>query len=251
MALRNHAGRIESDSSRDSEQATNEISDLLHGRLTTEEATKLRERIKRDPQLLDQALHYSRHHVAMQNQTQAVETQKPASSFRQSFVDTVIRFFQFETAVWKLAPLAAVLIVVVMFNGLQRSQERQLPGIVQFEDQSGLVFVAQETQPGIGFFANTRQIAEPFEGVTLHLNSPREIVFSWPEIDGALNYRLKLQVFRNGETLVLGNALSKQPQARIQLQEPLGQHRYEWILTGDTVDKQSFYASGGFVALSR
>jgi hypothetical protein len=81
----------------------------------------------------------------------------------------------------------------------------------------------------------------------VQLENSNKLVFSWPAVDDALIYQLKLQVFRDGETVVLGRVSSSNPGAVIELAEPLTQHRYEWVLSGDTQDKQSFQTSGGFV----
>ena len=70
---------------------------------------------------------------------------------------------------------------------------------------------------------------------------------SWPEIPEANDYNLKLQVFRDGETRVLTRQTLNSTLVEVQLDEPLTQHRYEWILSGNTRDNRSFQANGGFV----
>jgi len=225
------------------------IPDLVHGRLSEPAAEELRNSIKNDPELLREALHYARHHVAMQKDVEAPQISISEDSFWHKTKQLVLRFLQIETPVWKLAPVAIVLIAVVaIFSGVwNQHQAMQVADIIKFEDQSTIQFVSQEQQPGIGFFANSKQMDMPFDGVSLHLETDRKLDFSWPAIDGATHYRLKLQVFRDGETVVLGRVSSNEPAATMILPEALTQHRYKWILSGDTSDGQSFQTTGGFV----
>ena len=244
-SLRQHAGWIATDTSQSSDQ----IVDLLHNRLSEQAAAELRAGIKQNPAMLREALHYVRHHLAMQRSVRAPKVSMTKHSLWDDVKRTIIESLRFETPVWKLIPVAVVLVVVVTVFGYLESpdQKMQVAKLVRFDDQPGIQFVAQESQPGIGFFANTRQTSEPFDGVSVQMKNDREISFSWPEINGALNYRLKLQVFHNGETVLLGRISGNKPEGVIKLAEPPGQYRYEWVLTGDTINKQSFQTTGGFV----
>ena len=247
--LRRHAGWISTNLTESSDEIEGEMSDLLNNRLSGQAAAELRERIKQNPAMLREALHYARHHVAMQRNVQAPKVSMKGLSVWGSFKKLIVRSLQFETPVWKLVPVAVVLVAVVtVFGGLQNpGQTLQVAKLVRFDDQPTIQIFAQETQPGIGFFSNTKHTSIPFEGVSVQMQNDQEIVFSWPAIDNAQNYRLKLQVFRNGETVILGRYSGEKTGAIIQLPEPPGQHRYEWVLTGDTINKQSFQTTGGFV----
>ncbi len=247
--LRQHAGWISCCVDDDTDLSM-EVDDLMHRRLSESKATALRERIKQNPAELRQALHYARHHVAMKTQkstkaTKSTSTMPIAERIKNQFIS----FLQFETSVWKLVPVAIVLVTVVaLFNdNILQPKSMQLAKIVHFEDQASIQFVAQDSQPGIGFFANAAQTNEPFEGVSISMTSDLEMAFSWPEVTGATGYHLKLQVFKNGQTVVLGRVSGKDTKAVVALPETPGQHRYEWVLTGDTINKQSFQATGGFV----
>lgn len=244
-SLRQHAPWIASGSN----GSPDLISDLIHNRLSDEAAVELRSNIKNDPKRLREALHYARHHVAMQKDVEAPQISVNEGSFWDTSKRLLARLLQVETPVWKLAPVAAVLIAgVMLFNGVQNQENTmQVAHIIRFQDQPTIQFVSHEIQPGIGFFANSKQTNKPFGGLSLHMGTDREVVFSWPAIDAATHYRLKLQVFRDGETVVLGRVTSTVPAATILLPEPLTQHRYEWILTGDTDDGHSFQTTGGFV----
>ncbi len=246
-SLRQHAGWIMTDSTESSDQ----IVDLIHNRLPSQAADELRASIKQDSAKLRQALHYARHHLSMQRSVEAPKVSIKKHSLWDDVKRTIVESLQFETPVWKLIPVAVVLVAVVtVFSDLNiQPQALQVAKIIGFDDQPTIQFVAQDSQPGIGFFSNAGQTASPFEGVTVEMISDRVIAFAWPEIDKAQNYRFKLQVFRNGETLVLGRYSGNKTEATIHLTEPPGQHRYEWVLTGDTINKQSFQTTGGFVVV--
>ena len=250
-SLRQHAGWISADMTESSDEMHGDVSDLLHDRLSGQAVAGLRDRIKQNPVLLREALHHARHHVAMQHRVRAAEISQKSYSMLQHVKDLIVRFFQIETPVWKLMPLAVVLVAIVsVFSSLLNPQQNlQVAKLVRFDDQPAIQFVAQESQPGIGFFANAKQTSIAFDGVSVQMKNDREIVFSWPEIKGAINYRLKLQVFRNGATVVLGRITGDKPEGIIKLAEPPGQHRYEWVITGDTIDKRSFQTTGGFVVM--
>ena len=248
-SLRQHAGWISTGSEDLSVDIAIEVDDLVHQRLSASAAVDLRERIKQNPAELKQALHYARHHTAMKKQVNKAVIKLPEISLAGRLKQRLTAFLQFETAVWKLIPLTVVLVAVVTLFGESFLQPTsiQLAKVIHFKDQARIQFVTQESQPGIGFFANSAQSSRPFEGVSVVLNNDREMTFSWPVIKDATNFQLKLQVFRDGETVVLGRVSSKDTNAVIRLLEDPGQHRYEWVLTGDTINKQSFQATGGFV----
>ena len=246
--LRQHVGAMSRDQSESPDNIEHDVSDLLHNRLDRQTAAELRVRVRRNPAMLREALHFARHHVAMQKSVREPETQKRRILWWRKVANVIRQSLQFEAAVWKMIPVAAVLLAVVtVFVDQQHQPTSQLARLIEFDSKPTMQFFAQQSQPGIGFFANTRQTSIPFEGVSLTINNDEEIAFSWPAIENVQNYRLKLQVFRNGEAVVLGRYAGEEPSAVIKLSEPAGRHRYEWVLSGDTIDKRSFQTSGGFV----
>ncbi|NNE64074.1 MAG: hypothetical protein HKN34_08325 [Gammaproteobacteria bacterium] len=246
--LRQHVGRMSIDQSESSDSIEHEMSDLLHNRLDQQAAAELRERVRQNPAMLREALHFARHHVAMQKNVQEPREPKTKVFWWREVANLIRQSLQFETDVWKMIPVAVVLLAVAtVFVDQQRRQPSQLTRLIEFDSNSSMQFFAQQSQPGIGFFANTRQTSIPFEGVSVTINNDEEIAFSWPAIENAQSYQLKLQVFRNAEAVVLGRYAGKEPGAVIKLSEPAGRHRYEWVLSGDTIDKRSFQTTGGFV----
>ena len=99
----------------------------------------------------------------------------------------------------------------------------------------------------IGFFSQQNAAAEPFAGMQIEIVDSRRLRFSWPEIESASDYNLKLRVFRDGETRLLARKNLDDTRVELELDEDLAQYRYEWVLSGDTLDKRSFQVKGGFV----
>ena len=230
----------------DAGEADPRLADLLAGRLDQDQAGLLRQEIKKDPAALRAALHYVSHAQAMDTIT-AVE--KQAESPWSMTLARVKQWLSFEAPLWQVAPALAVVMTVAVL--LVNQQDSGQPGgrteIVAFQDHPVLQFAGHETQPGIGFFSQQGVNAQPFGGVAIERLADNRLRLSWPEIPGAKGYNLKLQVFRDGETRVLTRQTLSSTAVELQLEEPLTQHRYEWILSGDTRDNRSFQAKGGFV----
>ena len=219
------------------------VDDLIDGRLDTGEAAALRESIKQDPAQLRAALHQASHAHAMRGLRAA--TGAAASPLRQ-LLQKAGSWLYIEAPLWKTVPAMALVMGLALFL-LQPLQQGETTRLIAFSDQAEVYFVGHETQPGIGFFSQQNAVAEPFAGMQIEIVGPRRLRFAWPEIDAASGYNLKLQVFRDGEIRVLAREEIDRNATELLLSEDLTQHRYEWVLSGDTVDKRSFQVKGGFV----
>ena len=219
--------------------------DLFAGRLEHEQAHAYRQELKQDPARLRAALHYASHARAMREIGAAAPSR---ASLWNSLLSRLQQGLNFQTPVWQTIPAAAVLLVLgVMFFGQITPTGTTGTEVIAFEDDLVVQFVAQEPQPGIGFFAQPGVNAIPFAGMNIELVGNNRLRLSWPQIETAQDYQLKLQVFRNGETQVLARRTLDGTSVELEIGEPLTQHRYEWVLSGDTSDNRSFYTSGGFV----
>ena len=138
-------------------------------------------------------------------------------------------------------------IAMLIFNQFNPARDGQAMRVIAFQDNPVLQYSTQDTQPGIGFFSQVGADSKPFAGMTIELQAEDRLRLSWPEIPGVSDYNLKLQVFRDGQTRLLARRQLDSTVAEIQLDEPLTQHRYEWVLSGNTLDQGSFQANGGFV----
>ena len=227
-------------------EADPRVTDLLAGNLDSEQARQLQQELKQDPASLRAALHYASHAQAMSEIT--APDQAKVSLW--SMVTARIRdWLNFQAPLWQMAPVVAVVmtVTVLVINQYYPAGQNGKSQIVVFQDNPTLQFASQETQPGIGFFSQQGANARPFGGMSIELLEGNRLRLSWPEIPLATDYNLKIQVFRDGETRVLARQTLSSTSAELVIDEPLTQHRYEWVLSGDTGDTRSFQTNGGFV----
>lgn len=222
------------------------LADLVGGRLDTASAQRLRQEIGQDPNALRAALHYASHARDMR-ELAAEAAPRPRSG--PGLFGLLRRFLSFEAPLWQTVPALAVVMTValLLFNQLQPGAAGGQARIVAFQDTPVLRFAGHQTQPGIGFFSQPGIDTEPFGGVSVEMLADDRLRLSWPEIPGAASYNLKLQVFRDGESRVLARRTLDSTMLEIEFDESLSQHRYEWVLSGNTADKRSFQSNGGFV----
>lgn len=226
-------------------EADPRLADLLAGRLDRAQAQQLRAQLQQDPVRLRAALHYLSHAQAMSE----IDPAAGAPQTRRSGpLATIRNWLSFEAPLWQTVPVMALVMGLALLL-LQQAPLRPDADarIVAFDDTPRLQFVSQQSQPGIGFFSQPDSAAESFDGMRIELLDERRLRMSWPAIEAANGYNLKLQVFRDGETRVLARQKLQANSTELQLDEALTQHRYEWLLSGDTRDQRSFRARGGFV----
>lgn len=222
------------------------VADLLAGKLDPEQAHQLKQEIKQDPARLRAALHYASHAHAMREITGPAAPREPAWT---GITSRLGDWLNFQAPLWQMAPVVAVImtVAVLVINQYDVLDRHGQARIVAFQDEQTLRYVSQETQPGIGFFSQQGAHAKPFGGMEIELLAGNRLRLSWPEIPDASDYNLKLQVFRAGETRVLARQTLSSTSAELVIAEPLTQHRYEWVLSGNTRDNRSFQTNGGFV----
>jgi len=227
-------------------EADPRVADLLAGKLNPEQASQLKQELKQDPASLRAALHYASHAQAMSGiSAPARQDESPWSMI----TDLVRDWLNFQAPLWQMAPVVAVVmtVAVLVINQYYPEGDNGQSQVVAFQDNPTLQFASHETQPGIGFFSQQGANAQPFDGMRIELLEGNRLRLSWPEIPGATDYNLKIQVFRDGETRVLARQTASSTVAELVIAEPLTQHRYEWVLSGDTGDNRSFQTNGGFV----
>lgn len=221
------------------------VAELLAGKLDPPQAGLLQAEIKQDPSRLRAALHYASHAVAMRELTASPAPQK---SIGAGLLSLIKSWLNFEAPLWQMAPVVAVVmtVAILLVNQYYPPLTGDAARIVVFDDNPTLQFASQESQPGIGFFDQGVK-SKPFAGVDIELLDGNRLRLSWPEIADANDYNLKIQVFRDGETRLLAKQRLDGNSTELLIDEPLTQHRYEWVLSGDTRDNRSFQSNGGFV----
>lgn len=222
------------------------IAELIAGNLSTEQVAELQQDLKQDPDSLRAALHYASHARAMDELKQARQNRVSVWTL----IPTLLQqCFSFKAPIWKTVPAVAVLLVLatLIVDQIVPQDNNGVGRVIVFSDNQVIQFVGHESQPGIGFFNQPTANTEPFTGMSVEVIGHNRLRLIWPEVETVQAYKLKLQVFRDGETQVLARRTLATTSVDLEIAEPLTQHRYEWIVSGDTSDNRSFQASGGFV----
>ncbi len=227
-------------------EADHRLDALLSGNLDPEQASELIHELKQDPARLRAALHYASHAHAMSE----LGTHEPGSiSIWDSTTELFKQWLDFQAPIWKTVPVVIVLLTVasLLINQYVPTGQSEHGRIIAFQDNLTIQFAGHEPQPGIGFFRQQGASSKLLSGMSIELINNNRLRISWPEIAGVESYNLKLRVFRDGDTRVIARREVAITSADIELKQPLTQHRYEWVLSGDTLDNRSFQTSGGFV----
>ncbi len=227
-------------------EADPRVAELLAGKLQAEQARELKQELKQDPASLRAALHYATHARAM---SEITEQDHQEVSVWSMCLDLVKHWLNFQAPLWQMAPVVAVVmsVAVLVINQYYPPGQNGQAQIIAFQDRQTLQYASHETQPGIGFFSQQGANAKPFGGMKVELLDGNRLRLSWAEIPMATDYNLKIQVFRDGETRVLARQASSSTVVELVMDQALTQHRYEWVLSGNTSDNRSFQTNGGFV----
>jgi hypothetical protein len=239
------------------------ICDYIDGLLQADEAEQAKTLINDQPDAMKAALHYQSHVVSMEAELSRKENiyqtdfqedfsgQQSQAGFFADLLSSVSRFFSIRSPmVYTMTATAALFVAVFL---LMQSPEtgREQTVIASYQDNPTIQFTAKNKLPGVGFFAQSGNSSKSFEDIRIELISENEIKISWPEVEGAELYKMRIQVFNQGKKTVLKERSTKTNHTTFLL-EPERQvinanKRYEWVLYGNTIDDRMFYASGGFV----
>ncbi|HHJ36558.1 MAG TPA: hypothetical protein ENJ87_12405 [Gammaproteobacteria bacterium] len=235
------------------------IGDYLDGYLTAEEEIEARALIGEQPAAMHTALHYQSHsdemraHVTADNDTQnetSVATEPLETSSEQKPLTWIRQLFDFQTPMLYTMATTAVFFIAVMILTQFPGMADHRTVIARYQDDATLRFTDESKLPGIGFFTQSTDTAIPFEDIDIELVSEDSIKISWPEIEGAELYKIRIQVFNQGNKALLNEQTTQASHATFNLasaHDDSGNKRYEWVLYGNTADERMFYASGGFV----
>ena len=255
------------------------ICDYIDGSLASDEAAQAKALIENQPDAMRAALHYQSHVESMRphlEKQHSVDTEpsrielnrksntsSPVSSKSNTMSKILLLVNQFvnlqSPMIYTMSATAAVLIAV--FSVLQSPDiKRNQPVIASYQDNATIQFTDKDKLPGVGFFSQSGTSSKPFNNINIELLTENTVKISWPEIDGAELYKMRLQVFNQGKKIVLKEASTESNHATFQLykkqiadtkipsdEDSFLNQRYEWVLYGNTVENKMFYASGGFV----
>lgn len=227
------------------------ISDYVNNILSPEDKKTQKTFIESDPRAMRAALHYASQKSFLDRSAQPGSSSIKSTTSTLNFWDRQTQklklFLSYKTPAWLSVPVTAALIALLSFNLFKPDLAQQPYTVASYQDNAIIQFRSKDNLPGIGFFAQSESSSENYNGITIAVTTDRQFKFIWPAIANATKYHLRLQVFDQGKKYVIGNISTSQPSAIISPKLTDLFHRYEWVLTGDTSDNQTFMANGGFV----
>lgn len=234
------------------------IDDQLYG----EEKQKVEMMIEENSRALKAALHYACHSSAMQRELpkftdQQIPVQpelqaKQNQSVSPNFILSIKDWLSLRTPIWLSVPVTAVttalLVFVLTLNFTPYSRDIT---IASYQDNAVIHFQPKNQPPGIGFFNKALKTTQPYASMQIKLVEKSTIALSWLAVEKAESYTVRLQMFKGGQKIKLGEITTKDTGTEFDGINTDGDHRYEWILSGKTTDAKTFYTSGGFVINTR
>ncbi len=229
-----------------------------------EQATVDRELL--NPANLKASLHYAAHKAAMQP---AIETAEQIAEyrFRESskqgraislpFARLIHRFrelMETKFPLWYGVPATGIttLVLVVLLSALPGSDNNDQAIIASFQDAPIITFSTKKTATGIGFFAASEEVTQPYSGIEIKQDKKGNTYLKWPQIEDAKEYYIRL--FSVAESSLGYSIIAEEKtlvnSAQFSYLKLLPQRRYGWELTGRTEEGLFFKTSGGF-ALNR
>ncbi len=239
------------------------ICDYIDGSLPPEEELEVKLLIDAQPEAMKAALYYQSHSDQMQHalaandsirehaQTETVNSDSNATSLK----NYLSQIFSLRSPMIYTMALTAGIFAAILALLQQPVMQQDRIMIASYQDDPTIQFTEQNELPGIGFFSQSGSTSKPFEDIVIELITENSIRISWPEVDGATLYNLRIQVFNQGRKTVLKENSTKANHTIFELEpdnaSTVGKNghnkRYEWVLYGNTHDDRMFYASGGFV----
>ena len=235
------------------------ICDYIDGLLQADEAEKVKALIKNKPDAMKAALHYQSHVASMQAEISRKgrvpqedhSTQDKQSAFFTDLFSFASQFFSIRSAMVYTMTVTAAIFITIFFLAQAPELQQNQTVIASYQDNPTIQFTAKNKLPGVGFFTQSGNTSKPFEDVRIELISENTIKISWPDVEGAELYKMRIQVFNQGKKTVIEESSTKISHASFQIaterQVFNPNRRYEWALYGSTTDDRRFYASGGFV----
>ena len=240
----------------DLEQAMQQqqIEYYVDGQLQGEEKQHTATLLQDNPLALKAALHYACHSSAMRGKAAGSlngSTSGQRSKNRRehlAFMTAVRHWLRLRTPVWLAVPTTAIVTVTLLLVLLPRTPHYAGDfTIASYQDNAVIQFQKKNQSPGIGFFSNAHKTIKPYNNMQVKLVSGHSIALFWPAVEKAKSYTLRLQMFKNGQKITLGEVTTTTTHAEFTNIDTNANLRYEWVLSGETTDKKTFYTSGGFV----
>jgi len=235
------------------EQEHQLIVDYVDGRLSEVEFQQQEEFLHANPAAMKAALHYASHKSAMDRSMMDKSAHLNSSAqfnngLWSGFLTKFKSMANLQTPVWLTVPVTAVLVALLSINLFnQPVTDQHLLSIANYQDNANMQFRSKDQIPGIGFFAKSTQLSKSYAGVSVSISEEKHFTLQWPSVANAIKYKIRLQMFNEGNKVVLGEVTTEKNSAVITVDVDSIVHRYEWVLSGETSDARVFFANGGFV----
>jgi len=240
-------------------QEQNLIESYVDGQLQGEEQANIKSLIEHNPEALKSALHYASHSAAMQQELEQANESIPqpvsnpvTNSNRPEFKTHAAATWRekiqhwLNPSVWIAVPVTAMATAVLVVNLAPLIMSGNLT-VASYQDKPVIQFNSADQLPGIGFFTNAHNVIKPFDKVAVTIENNDSITIRWPGVDMATSYTMRLNKIDNGQKVVIAEKTTSQNWITISGIDTQIDHRYEWVLSGKTIDAQTFYTTGGFV----
>ena len=242
------------------------IIDYIDGKLSADESVTAKTLINDNKYAMKSALHYTSHRSAMADSLPA-HTQDNGQSVTgnahhhdtsrlSQMLSTVAQWLDTRAPVWAV-PATAFTVAIAIFSiqsidTLPFSDANNQFVVASYQDNPVMQFRPTDALPGIGFFSKADNISREYNGVLVKVlnnddDTAGKIKLQWPRVKNAIQYSMRLQVFNQGQKITLGEISTKAAIATFDVEEISNNKRYEWILTGETTNKKTFYSTGGFI----
>ncbi len=233
-----------------------EIEDYVDGNDDEQQQQHVKTLLHEEPTALKAALHYASHQSAMMRELPELENMLSVSKSintpqvnKVSITSLIKRFLTQPIPAWIMLPasgFASVLLFLILNSQFQTNDSGVK--IASYQDNAVLQFSTKNQQPGIGFFSNARKKTIAFENVVVSINDKAALHIHWPAINAALSYTIIIKKIDFNQTVVIAEQTVSTNNVIFDDIPLFNNRRYQWVLTGDTSDSESFYASGGFVS---
>lgn len=228
------------------EEQQQRVDQLLY-RTPDDEA--LKQEIRSDPAMLKSAMYGLTAQPSPAIQSSSIN--KSEKTVSKSLISRLGDWMSIPIPVWAgfaTAAVVSIIAITVLFN----NPARHLPQvnssmIVSYQDDRNMRFIPKQTVPGIGFFNQANHYSKPFGDVEITLSGDGQINLKWQAVNDASEYQLALHRFDQGAKTLAGKLTTSEPHAAFNLQLESFNQRFEWTLTGRTIDQESFIVSGGFI----
>lgn len=246
------------------------ICDHVDGLLSPEKADEVNKLIETNADAMKAALHYQNHSQSMQrelprdnsyHETNPVRQHASAVSFS-GLIDSGAGYFRQlfglrSPLIFTIVATASLFVTILVLSQHLIMHQDQIM-VATYQDNPTIQFTDTNKLPGVGFFSQSGNTSQPFDDISIELISENMIKISWPNVDGATLYKMRIQVFNHGKKTLLKENSTQDNHTTFQLESDdlkkgdTASHnkRYEWVLYGNTDDDRMFYASGGFVISS-